>query len=83
MSNREKQFKDFAKRGGTDSMKINVLYLGKISCKRDNLVKCGDENQMIQSPVNAILISHPKIGNILYDTGNSPDYGQKYPASLF
>lgn len=63
-------------------MKINVLYLGKISCKRDNLVQCEDKNQMIQSPINAILIRHPKIGNILYDTGNSPDYGQEYPSSV-
>lgn len=63
-------------------MKINVLYLGKISCKFDNLVQCKDENQMIQSPINAILIRHPKIGNILYDTGNSPDYEQKYPVSV-
>lgn len=63
-------------------MKINVLYLGKISCKRDNLVKCEDESQMIQSPINAILIRHSELGNILYDTGNSPDYGQEYPSSV-
>ncbi len=63
-------------------MKINVLYLGKISCKRDNLVQCSEESQMIQSPINAILIRHPKIGNILYDTGNSADYEQKYPVSV-
>ena len=41
-------------------MKINVLYLGKISCKRDNLVQCSEESQMIQSPINAILIRHPQ-----------------------
>ena len=65
-----------------DRMKINVLYLGKISCKRDHLVRCEDESRMIQSPVNAILIRHPEIGNILYDTGNSPDYGQEYPTPV-
>lgn len=63
-------------------MKIHVLYLGKISCKRDNLVQCEDKSQMIQSPINAILIRHPKLGNILYDTGNSPEYGQAYPTSV-
>ena len=63
-------------------MKINVLYLGKIYCKRDNLVQCEDKSQMIQSPINAILIQHPELGNILYDTGNSPDYEQKYPVSV-
>ncbi|MFG6395489.1 MAG: N-acyl homoserine lactonase family protein [Lachnospiraceae bacterium] len=63
-------------------MKINVLYLGKISCKRDNLVRCEDENVMIESPISAILIRHPKIGNILYDTGNSPCYAQNYPLAV-
>lgn len=63
-------------------MKINVLYLGKIYCKRDNLVQCEDAGSMIESPISAILIRHPRIGNILYDTGNSPDYSQRYPVSV-
>lgn len=63
-------------------MKINVLYLGKIDCKRDNLVQSQEESVMIQSPINAILIQHPELGNILYDTGNSPEYASEYPASV-
>lgn len=63
-------------------MKINVLYLGKIYCRRDNLVQCTDDGSMIESPISSILIRHPQIGNILYDTGNSPDYSQSYPASV-
>ena len=57
-------------------MKVNVLYLGKLYCKRDYLIQCGDQNAMIQSPISAILIRHPKLGNILYDTGNSPYYSR-------
>ncbi len=63
-------------------MKINVLYLGKIECKCDNLVQNKDESVMIKSPINAILIRHPKLGNIIYDTGNSPDYEHEYPSSV-
>lgn len=63
-------------------MEINVLYLGKIFCKRDNLVRCEDTDAMIQSPISAILIRHPQIGNVLYDTGNSPEYKQDYPVSV-
>ncbi|MCI9599368.1 MAG: N-acyl homoserine lactonase family protein [Lachnospiraceae bacterium] len=63
-------------------MKVNVLYLGKLYCKRDYLIQCGDQNAMIQSPISAILIRHPKLGNILYDTGNSPYYSREYPKSV-
>ena len=59
-------------------MTIDVLYLGHIACGRDWLVKCEDKSQMIKSPVSAILIRHPKLGNILYDTGNSPFYSSEY-----
>ncbi|EOS24147.1 hypothetical protein C806_02189 [Lachnospiraceae bacterium 3-1] len=33
-------------------MEIIVLYLGKIFCKRDNLVRCEDTGTMIQSPIS-------------------------------
>lgn len=59
-------------------MNVKVLYLGHIECKEDNLVKCEDERQMIKSPISAILIQHPELGNILYDTGNSPFYSSEY-----
>ncbi len=63
-------------------MKVNILYLGKIICKRDNLVRTDEKNAIIQSPMSAILIRHPKLGNLLYDTGNSPDYEEVYPKSV-
>lgn len=60
------------------SMKISVLYLGKIECKRLHLVACPEEETMIQSPMVAILIQHPTLGNLLYDTGNTPFYNSVY-----
>lgn len=59
-------------------MKVSVLYLGKIDCQRLQLVDCPDESVMIQSPMVAILIAHPTLGNILYDTGNNPFYQSLY-----
>lgn len=62
-------------------MKVSVLYLGRIECYKYHLVECNDENEMIKSPISAILIEHPTLGNILYDTGNSPFYTSEYPES--
>ena len=59
-------------------MKISVLYLGRIECRRDNLIQCSDLSQMIKSPISAILVQHPELGNVLYDTGNSPFYASEY-----
>lgn len=60
------------------AMKLHVLYLGKIECQRLHLVACEKEETMIQSPMVALLIQHPTLGNILYDTGNSPFYSSLY-----
>lgn len=60
------------------TMKLSVLYLGKIECQRLHLVACDEEETMIQSPMVALLIQHPTLGNILYDTGNSPFFSTAY-----
>ena len=60
-------------------MKITMLYLGKIECKKDALVRCEDQAAMITSPISSILIQHPVLGNVLYDTGNHPFYSNEYP----
>lgn len=62
-------------------MKISVLYLGRIECKKDALVRCENQNQMIKSPISALLIQHPTLGNVLFDTGNHPLYTTKYSSS--
>lgn len=63
-------------------MKIQVLYLGKLDCFKYHLVQCENKKEKILSPISAILIQHPKLGNILYDTGNSPFYATQYPAHV-
>lgn len=61
-------------------MKIDVLYLGHIRCRRDALIACDDPGASIKSPISAILIRHPQLGTVLYDTGNSPFFSTEYPA---
>lgn len=61
-------------------MNISVLYLGRIECKRDALIACDDQGAMIKSPISAILIQHPTLGNVLFDAGNSPFYHTEYSA---
>lgn len=64
-------------------MEICVLYLGYIACKKMFLVDTPDARQDIRSPISALLIRHPTLGNVLYDTGNSPFFATEYsPATL-
>ena len=53
-------------------MRFCVLYLGRMDFKRKHLLANGDGEENIRCLVPAILIEHPVLGNILYDTGNSP-----------
>ena len=63
------------------SLSLNVLPLGHLKCQYFRIVDGYDEQVMYQSPVSALLIRHPSLGNILYDTGNSPyhriEYGEE------
>lgn len=63
-------------------MKIHVFYLGRLDCKKYHLIEWADETKDIMSPISAILIQHPDLGNILYDTGNSPFYAKEYPKEV-
>lgn len=63
-------------------MKIHVLYLGKMEFPRFRLVECQNEETMVVSPAVAILIQHPTLGNILYDTGNSEDFLRVYTKEM-
>lgn len=65
-----------------EKMKISILYLGRLECRRLHLIECDSNETMIKSPVSAILIQHPKLGNILYDTGNSPLYASEYTQDM-
>ena len=63
-------------------MKISVLYLGKMEFPHFRLVDDPDESVMVQSPAMAILIQHPTLGNVLYDTGNCPDFQRVYTTEM-
>ncbi len=63
-------------------MRISILYLGHIECNRYHLIECKNKEEMIKSPISAILIEHPVLGNLLYDTGNSPFYSSVHPDSV-
>lgn len=63
-------------------MKISVLYLGRMEFPKFRLVQWDDEVEMIKSPAVAILIRHPTLGNLLYDTGNSPDHARVYTPDM-
>lgn len=57
---------------------MKVLYLGYLDCQYFRIVDGYKESVMYKSPVSATLIRHPSLGNILYDTGNSPFYRTVY-----
>ena len=65
-----------------ETMKIDVLHLGHLNCQYFRIVACEDETRPYKSPIVAILIRHPTLGNILYDTGNSPDHRQVYGSHI-
>lgn len=63
-------------------MKISFLYLGRMEFPLFRLVETPDETKMVRSPAVALLIQHPTLGNILYDTGNSPDFATEYTDAM-
>lgn len=63
-------------------MKISALYLGKMEFPKFRLVDCPDQEEMVASPAVALLIQHPTLGNILYDTGNCEDFSQVYTPEM-
>ena len=63
-------------------MKVSFLYLGRMEFPLFRLVETPDETKMVRSPAVAILIQHPTLGNILYDTGNSPAFATEYTDAM-
>lgn len=74
-----------------NTFSLNVLFLGHLDCQYFRIVDGCDTQKMYQSPVSALLFRHPQLGNVLYDTGNSPfsswEYGKYindvYPVGNF
>ena len=52
--------------------RFSILYLGRLEFLKKHLMECDSETELIQCLVPAVLIQHPTLGNILYDTGCTP-----------
>lgn len=65
-----------------ETIKIKILDLGQITCLKKELIQTKAENATIISPMEAVLIKHPDIGYILYDTGNDPEWKNSYTESV-
>ena len=63
-------------------LRLHVLYLGKMEFPKFRLVDWKDENEMVVSPAVSLLIQHPTLGNILYDTGNSEHFAELYSEEM-
>lgn len=61
-------------------LQFKMLYLGHILCRKDYLVRTDNKEELIHSPMLAVLIQHPVLGNILYDTGNYESGDRIYSA---
>lgn len=65
-----------------NNMRISVLYAGRMDFLKKHLMDCGNDTEMICCLVPALLIQHPTLGNILFDTGNSADSAHVYPHAI-
>lgn len=63
-------------------IKLRILDLGQIICDRKELIRTNEENTTVISPMEAVLIRHPDVGYILYDTGNDPQWRETYTAEV-
>lgn len=61
-----------------NNIQIKILDLGYMTFYKKELVRTDDEKEMIFSPALAILIKHPDVGYILYDTGNDDTWQDTY-----
>lgn len=59
-------------------MEIKVLNLGYLECQKNELIKT-EGDVLIKSPISAVLIKHPILGNVLLDTGNHENWKKLYP----
>lgn len=56
------------------NIRFSILYLGRLEFLKKHLMECDSETEMIQCLIPAVLIQHPTLGNILFDTGCTPLY---------
>jgi glyoxylase-like metal-dependent hydrolase (beta-lactamase superfamily II) len=61
-----------------EGLQFKVLYLGGTYIHKNDLVKTNNVEEIVISPHYAILIKHPQLGNILFDTGDDDNWEQSY-----
>lgn len=61
------------------NIRIKILDLGCMTFYKKELVQTKQEKEMIISPALAVLIEHPTLGYLLYDTGNDDAWEETYP----
>ncbi|BDF58613.1 MBL fold metallo-hydrolase [Christensenellaceae bacterium] len=65
-----------------NGLRLKVLYLGRCEHGKFELVKTDSDTEQILSPRMAVLIDHPTLGYVLYDTGDADDWQDAYPQPL-
>lgn len=63
-------------------LQLKILDLGEMTVCKNELVRTPKPEDLVLSPVTAVLLRHPTAGNILYDTGNAPDWASSYNAAM-
>ena len=61
----------------TTSFTCKLLYLGAMECAKYRMVRTDALSARIRIPVTALLIHHPAIGYIVYDTGNCENWQEE------
>lgn len=63
-------------------LRMKILDLGQMKFEKYRLVETKDHHEMIISPMLAVLIQHPTLGNILFDTGNDDAWKETYSKEI-
>lgn len=63
-------------------LQLKILDLGEMTFRKAELICTPDPTEMVISPTLAVLIRHPRVGYILYDTGNDPHWRETYNAAM-
>lgn len=64
-----------------ETWKLELLYLGKMQCKKHRMIRTENREETMEIPVTAVLLQHPQYGNVLYDTGNAANWASCLPES--
>lgn len=64
------------------SLRLKILDLGDMTFFKNELIRTSNPQEKVISPAQAVLIDHPLVGYILFDTGNDPNWPLTYNAAM-